>query len=66
MEGHLARDGDAARVRAKVIGAVAKAERRGEIEQPAARPAVKEPFGVGIVGNAFAEIEPGGRGMFVA
>ena len=70
VQGHFAGDGDAALVRAQVVVARREAERRGELEELAARVRVEEALGLGVVGDALAEIEPGssagaghGRGL---
>src|SRR5271165_1289299 len=59
MHGRFTGDGDAALVPAKVIFVRSEPERRGELEETAVGVTVEQALGVGIVGNAVAEIEPG-------
>src|SRR6202023_3028171 len=61
MKRDFARDRDTSLVRAKVIVGGFEIERSGQLDELAARAAVKHPLGAGIVGYAFAKIEDGNR-----
>ena len=60
MHCDLAADGDAALVGAQIVFVGFEAERFGELQQLRAGMAVKAALGLGIVGDAFLEIEAGG------
>ena len=59
MHRDLAADGDAAFVGAQIVFVGFKAERFGELQQLRAGVAMKAALGVGVVGDAFLEIEAG-------
>ena len=60
MQRDLAADGDAARVGSQIVFVGFEAERFGELQQLRAGVAMKAALGVGVVGDAFLEIEAGG------
>jgi hypothetical protein len=60
MHRYFAGNSDAALVRSDFESTGGQTERRGEKAELTPRVSVEETFGVGIVGNAFPEIESGG------
>ena len=57
MQCDLAADGDPGFVGSQIVVAGFKAERFGELQQLRAGMAVKKALGIGVVGDAFLEIE---------